>query len=55
MHFNFQVDDLSFAVDEAIRFGATKAAMQYGGEYFVTMLVLKDIPFVYAPKLSILC
>ena len=38
MHFNFQVDDLSFAVEEAIRLGAEKAAEQYGGEHFVTIL-----------------
>lgn len=36
MHFNFQVDDLQSAVEEAIRLGATKSAAQYGGEYFVT-------------------
>ena len=38
MHFNFQVDDLSFAIEEAIRLGATKAVEQYGGEHFVTMI-----------------
>ncbi|MDD4493647.1 MAG: VOC family protein [Eubacteriales bacterium] len=38
MHFNFQVDDLPSAVDEATRFGAVKAASQYGGEHYVTML-----------------
>lgn len=45
MHFNFQVDDLQFAVDEAIRLGATKAAKQYGGEHFVTMLDTEGHPF----------
>jgi predicted enzyme related to lactoylglutathione lyase len=37
MHFNFQVDDLPSAVDEAIKLGATKAASQYGGDHFVTL------------------
>lgn len=45
MHFNFQVDDLQFAIDEAIRVGATKAAEQYGGEQFVTMLDTEGHPF----------
>jgi catechol 2,3-dioxygenase-like lactoylglutathione lyase family enzyme len=45
MHFNFQVDDLQFAVDEAIRLGATKAAEQYGGEQFVTMFDPEGHPF----------
>ena len=30
MHFNFQVDDLPAAVEEAIKLGATKAIAQYG-------------------------
>ena len=37
MHFNFQVDDLQSAVDEAVRLGATKATEQYGGDHFVTL------------------
>jgi catechol 2,3-dioxygenase-like lactoylglutathione lyase family enzyme len=45
MHFNFQVDDLPFAVDEALRLGATKSANQYGGEHFVTMLDPEGHPF----------
>lgn len=45
MHFNFQVDNLEFAVDEAIRNGATKAAKQYGGEHFITMLDTEGHPF----------
>ncbi|MDD4495596.1 MAG: VOC family protein [Eubacteriales bacterium] len=45
MHFNFQVDDLPSAVDEAIRLGATKAAAQYGGEHFVTLLDPVGHPF----------
>ena len=45
MHFNFQVDDLSSAVEEAVRLGATKAAEQYGGEHFVTMIDTEGHPF----------
>jgi len=45
MHFNFQVDDLQSAVKEAIRIGATKAAEQYGGEHFVTLLDIEGHPF----------
>jgi predicted enzyme related to lactoylglutathione lyase len=45
MHFNFQVDDLQPAVEEAVRLGATKAAVQYGGEHFVTLLDTEGHPF----------
>jgi len=45
MHFNFQVDDLSAAVEEATRLGATKTAEQYGGDHFVTMLDTEGHPF----------
>ena len=45
MHFNFQVDDLSSAVDEAIRLGATKAARQYGSDHFVTLFDTEGHPF----------
>ena len=45
MHFNFQVDDLLSAVEEAIKLGATKAATQYGGEHFVTMIDPEGHPF----------
>lgn len=45
MHFNFQVDDLQLAVNEAIRMGATKAAEQYGGEHFVTLFDTEGHPF----------
>lgn len=38
MQFNFQVDDLQSAVDEAIRLGAAKATVQSGGNCFVTMI-----------------
>ena len=45
MHFNFQVDDLSAAVEEATRLGATKTTEQYGGDHFVTMLDTEGHPF----------
>ena len=45
MHFNFQVDDLPSAVEEALRLGAAKAAEQYGGEQFVTMTDPDGHPF----------
>ena len=45
MHFNFQVDDLQSAVEEAISLGATKPAQQYGGEHFVTLLDVAGHPF----------
>jgi catechol 2,3-dioxygenase-like lactoylglutathione lyase family enzyme len=50
MHFNFQVDDLPSAVNEAIRLGAAKAATQYGGEHFVTMLDPEGHPFCLCRK-----
>ena len=45
MHFNFQVDDLQSAVDEAIRLGATKTAEQCVGDHFVTLLDTEGHPF----------
>jgi catechol 2,3-dioxygenase-like lactoylglutathione lyase family enzyme len=45
MHFNFEVDDLPSAVEEAIRLGAAKAANQYGGGQFVTMIDPDGHPF----------
>jgi hypothetical protein len=50
IHFNFQVDDLPSTVEEAIRFGATKAASQYGGEHFVTMIDPVGHPFCLCRK-----
>jgi len=50
MHFNFQVDDLSAAVDEAMRLGATKPTEQYGGEHFVTLLDPEGHPFCLCQK-----
>jgi predicted enzyme related to lactoylglutathione lyase len=45
MHFNFQVDDLPSAVEEAVRLGATKATEQYGGDDYVTLLDPVGHPF----------
>lgn len=45
MHFNFEVDDLPCAVEEALRLGAAKAAEQYGGAQFVTMTDPEGHPF----------
>ena len=50
MHFIYQVDDLQFAVDEAVRLGATKVAEQYGGDHFVTMLDTEGHPFCLCSK-----
>ena len=50
MHFNFQVDDLPSAVEEAIRLGAIKAATQYGGEHYITMLDPEGHPFCVCTK-----
>lgn len=50
IHFNYQVDHLHSAVEEAIKLGATKAASQYGGEYFVTMLDPEGHPFCLCAK-----
>jgi len=45
MHLDFLVDDFPFAVEEAIRLGATKAARQYGGDHFVTLFDTEGHPF----------
>jgi len=45
MHFNFRVDDLPFAVEEAVRLGAVKPARQYGGDRWVTLLDTEGHPF----------
>jgi len=51
MHFNFQVDDLPSAVEEALRCGAKKAGRQYGGEQFVTMFDSEGHPFCLCRRL----
>jgi predicted enzyme related to lactoylglutathione lyase len=50
MHFNFQADDLPSAVEEAIRLGAIKAAAQYGGGHFVTLIDTEGHPFCLCKK-----
>lgn len=45
MHLDFTVDDLQAAVNNAIRLGAKKAAVQYSGENFITMLDPDGHPF----------
>ncbi|MFT3983039.1 MAG: VOC family protein [Lachnospiraceae bacterium] len=50
MHFNFQVDDLTSAVEEAICLGASKSAAQFGGDHFVTMLDTEGHPFCLCKK-----
>jgi len=47
MHFDFTVEDLQAAVDEAIRLGATKASDQYGGDLWVTLLDPEGHPFCF--------
>ncbi|MCL1963776.1 MAG: hypothetical protein FWF69_01785 [Firmicutes bacterium] len=50
MHFNFEVDDLVSAVEEAVRLGATEAAEQYGGEQFAVLLDPDGHPFCLCRK-----
>jgi predicted enzyme related to lactoylglutathione lyase len=45
MHFNFQVNDLQSAVEEAVSLGAVKPGRQYGGEHFMTLLDTEGHPF----------
>jgi Acetyltransferases, including N-acetylases of ribosomal proteins len=50
MHFNFQVVDLHTLVNKALQLGATKAAEQFGGDDFVTMLDPEGHPFCLCAK-----
>lgn len=50
MHFNFVVDDLPSAVEEAIKLGATKANTQYDEERYVVMLDPEGHPFCLCRK-----
>jgi hypothetical protein len=50
MHFNLQVEDLSSAVEETIKLGATQAVDQYGGDDFVTMIDPEGHPFCLCRK-----
>jgi predicted enzyme related to lactoylglutathione lyase len=50
MHLDFDVEDVPAAVEKAVRLGATKAAVQFGGEYYVTMLDTEGHPFCLCKK-----
>ena len=50
MHFDFQVENVEKAVERAEKLGAVKAAAQYGGEHFVTMLDPAGHPFCLCKK-----
>jgi predicted enzyme related to lactoylglutathione lyase/GNAT superfamily N-acetyltransferase len=50
MHFNFQVDDLPAAIEKVIVLGGVKAAEQFGGEQYVTMLDPEGHPFCLCRK-----
>ena len=50
MHFDFQVDDLPSAVDQAETLGAVRAGSQYGGAHFVTMFDPEGRPFCLCAK-----
>lgn len=50
MHFNFQTDDLSAAVADAISLGAVQPESQYGGDEFVTLLDPEGHPFCLCRK-----
>lgn len=47
MHFNFQVDDLQLAVDEAVRMGATKAAVNMAASILLPCSIRKGIRFAF--------
>ena len=50
MHFDFQVPDVTAAVEYAQSLGATKAAAQFGGSEFVTMIDPSGHPFCLCAK-----
>ena len=50
MHFDFQVEDVAAAVRRAVALGAVKAAAQFGGDDFVTMLDPAGHPFCLCRK-----
>ena len=52
MHLDFTVDDFPSVVERAIRLGATKASVQYGGEGFVTMHDTEGHPFCLSRRIS---
>lgn len=50
MHFDFQVPDVTAAVEYAQSIGATKATSQFGGSEFVTMIDPAGHPFCLCAK-----
>ncbi len=50
MHFDFQVEDIPGAIRRAERLGAKKAAAQFGGDEFFTMLDPAGHPFCLCRK-----
>ena len=50
MHFDFQVPDISSAVEYAQSLGAVKASLQFGGNDFVTMIDPAGHPFCLCDK-----
>ena len=50
MHFDFQVEDLPEAVKKAEALGAVKAAAQFGGGQFVTLIIPPGHPFCLCRK-----
>lgn len=50
MHFDFQVENVEEAVKKAESLGAKKAASQFGGDHFVTMLDPAGHPFCLCKK-----
>jgi predicted enzyme related to lactoylglutathione lyase len=50
MHFDFQVPDVAAAVEYAISLGAIKAASQFGGSKFITMIDPAGHPFCLCSK-----
>jgi len=45
MHFDFQVPDVAAAIEYAVSLGAVKAASQFGGSDYVTMIDPAGHPF----------
>ena len=50
MHFDFQVEDVEEAVKKAESLGARKAASQFGGDHFITMIDPAGHPFCLCKK-----
>ena len=50
IHFDFQVPNISAAVQIAETLGAVKAKSQFGGEYFITMIDPAGHPFCLCAK-----